>query len=221
MVEVTEVRGWTLVSSFRGRKGLLRSALAWPALLVSASALVSGCGRPAPQGPQPGAGTGPQSTTGGDSPQISRSVGVEGGVVVLWPRVIGSPDAGLPITSVARELQSRLVAITKRVAPGRPVDVRPEPERVCPRAGCAATSVGVLLAVRGRGCAAVALVSEPGQSPAELVPWGGGVNLKSSSALFREPPEQSVSVSDYARCESLLEELSDQDVEAAIQRKLK
>ena len=69
-------------------------------------------------------------------PEISRSGGVTGGVVLLWPRVI--PRSEDPQTDQdAAFVQGQLRAAIARALPGRPVDVRPNPERVCPRAGCA------------------------------------------------------------------------------------
>jgi hypothetical protein len=157
----------------------------------------------------------------GDAPQISRSVGVEGGFVVLWPRTVGSPQSPNVPPAIARDLQAHLAQIVSRVAAGKPVDVRPEPERVCPRSGCAATSVGVLLAYSAGGCAAVALVSDKGSSPQELVPWGGTLTLKAAEVPFREPPEAVVGVADFVPCGDLIQALADKDVEAAIQRKVR
>jgi hypothetical protein len=134
---------------------------------------------------------------------------------------VGPRDGASSATEIARGLQQRLASVAKQVAKERPIDVRPAPERVCPRSGCAATSLGVLLAVAGKGCAAVALVSAKGPSSAELVPWGGVVELRSSSVPFREPPEASVSVSDYVPCETLLEALNDGALETAIGQKLR
>jgi hypothetical protein len=216
----------------RAHRRLLRAAPPWALLLVSVTFGASSCERQPPQSPQSGSETEPTATATApsqpvpadraasvDAPEISRSVGVEGGIVVLWPRVVGPRGSPTRAVDQARQLQSRLVAIAGRVAPGRPVDVRPQPERVCPRSGCSALALGVVLAVSGQGCAAIALVSDPGQSPAELVPWGGQVRLKSNSVPFREPPELAVRITDYARCDSLLEALNDKSVEAAIQRR--
>jgi hypothetical protein len=196
---------------------------------LSALPMLGGCDPAPPRAPEPAAANTPApqpvstspASSSGDAPQISRSVGVAGGLVVLWPRIVGPRDAVTSASEIARGLQARLAEVAKRAAPGRPIDVRPEPERVCPRAGCAATSVGVLLAVAGSGCAAVLMVSAAGQSPAELVPWGGVVQLQNTSVPFREPPEANVSVGDYVRCESLLQSLNDKDVQAAIARKIR
>lgn len=176
---------------------------------------------PAPGTAAPAPTANPTLTSApGDAPQISRSVGVEGGIVVLWPRVVGSRETPNVPAPIARRLQARLAEVTQRAAGDRPIDVRPEPERICPRSGCVARSVGVLLAYASGGCAAVALVSEPGASPAELVAWGGTIRLSAQSVGFRDPPEQSVSVEDYVPCDALFAGLRDAEVEAAIRRKL-
>src|SRR5690242_7723512 len=90
-----------------------------------------------------------------DAPEISRSTGTAGGVVVLWPRIVG--DKGGPLEGdtrqIAARIQRRLQSIVGRALPGRSVDVRPEPERVCPRAGCQAIAVGAVLSRSGGGCA--------------------------------------------------------------------
>ena len=72
------------------------------------------------------------SALAADAPEISRSVGVKGGVVVLWPRVL--PATADPAVQVeAQKLQARLTAMAEAAAPAAPRDVRPTPERVCPR----------------------------------------------------------------------------------------
>jgi hypothetical protein len=191
MLEDTEPRRREVASRTCAWGGPWRVGAAWLALLLWALPLGGGCDRPAPRGPQSGAeaepATGATGVTTGDAPEISRSVGVEGGILVLWPRVVGPRGSPKPTTDLARQLQSRLVAIAQRVAPGRPIDVRPEPERVCPRSGCAAMSLGVLLAVAGKGCVAVALVSDRGQSPAEPVlrQYCAGLEVAGFSASWR------------------------------------
>jgi hypothetical protein len=154
------------------------------------------------------------TTSSGDAPEISRSVGVDGGIIVLWPRV--SRTAEPSSRQIAAQIQERLVAIAKRA--GGPVDVRPEPERVCPRTGCKAIAVGAALLRNGDACAIVATVSDGGPSDATLVPWAGDMTLKSPVAAFREPPEAQVQVRDYASCATVIDQLAarDKDVEAAI-----
>jgi hypothetical protein len=161
-----------------------------------------------------------------DAPEISRSVGVPSGVVVLWPRIVltrqgpGKPDDAT--RELARSLQARVADLVKGAAPGKNVDVRPEPERVCPRKGCTAASVGILFAKAGEGCAAVALVSAPGTSPAKLVPWLGAARLTSDSVAFRQQAEEAVRVTDYSKCTSLAGEKNhDADVQAAVKGSVK
>jgi hypothetical protein len=158
----------------------------------------------------------------GDAPEISRSTGSAGGVVVLWPRIVGdkSGAAESETRQLASRLQRRLQTLVARALPGRPVDVRPEPERVCPRSGCSAIAVGAVLSRSGGGCAVAALVSEPGQSAARLVPWAGKITLRHPTVPFRQPPEQELSVDDYQNCGALDDDLAahDADVQAAFHK---
>ncbi len=157
------------------------------------------------------------SAFAGDSPQISRSVGEPGGVVVLWPRVIPASDA--PAThQAAVQVQKYLQGLVTEVLPERAVDVRPEPERVCPQAGCKAMTVGALLVNSGEACAVIGLISGPGRAPAQMIPWAGKVDLKQPAVPFREHPESFVTLRDFQRCKSLLEPLKtgEQAMKAAI-----
>ncbi len=156
------------------------------------------------------------------SPKISHSLGQDGGVLLLWPRIIPASDDPA-IRSLASSLQGRMNAIIVRASGDRPLDVRPEPERVCPQAGCKATSAGVLLIHHGKGCAAVALIGEPGRSPIKLVPWGGFVTLKSPEVEFRDFPESHVTVGDFAPCDKLIDALfaNEAAVEQALRDALK
>lgn len=152
--------------------------------------------------------------------RISRSRGQEGGVVVLWPRVIPASDAPI-VHEAAHILQDRMVAAAKKVYPGRPIDVRPSPERVCPQAGCLGLSVGaVLMHHESKGCAAVLLTGQPGRSDSTLTPWMGELTLRSTSAPFRgDPPESFVRVKDFASCRQLVNGeaiVSDHGIEQAM-----
>jgi len=151
--------------------------------------------------------TSPGAPPGQDAPEISRSVGTPGGVLVLWPRIVvprgGPAKPDTETVALAGRMQQRLAVLAKRARPGAAIEVRPEPERVCPRKGCQAMSIGLLLTRAGAGCAAIALVSGPGTAPAELVPWAGEVRLSASSVPFREPPERALGVTDYVRCSDL------------------
>jgi len=143
------------------------------------------------------------NATGIDAPEISRSRGVKGSVVVLWPRIIPA-DGGSETNQLARGVQDRLVALVRATFPGREIDVRPAPERVCPMGGCEGAAVGALLLRRGDGCAVVALVSQPGTVPMSLVPWAGDVRLRATRIPFRQHPENWVTVTDFAPCDQTL-----------------
>lgn len=140
-----------------------------------------------------------------DAPEISRSVGQKGGVVVLWPRII--PKSEDPaITDLALRVQSRLARIAEKSSSN--IDRRPAPERVCPRGeGCQAVSVGAVLAVKDKGCAVIAVVGPPGTGNVSLVPLAGSVTLRSASVPFRDPPESEVTVQEFVPCEKLLSDL--------------
>jgi hypothetical protein len=138
-------------------------------------------------------------TPAGDAPEISRSAGVEGGVVVLWPRVVPRSQR-VSAQQLAASAQQRLAGLVRKHLPGKPVDVRPEPERVCRQAGCKAMSVGALIVRKQRGCVVLAVISRPGPSPARLIPWVGKVTLKILDVPFRQPPESFVTIDDFAPC---------------------
>lgn len=166
-------------------------------------------GKPAGDAPAP-------VTKNADGPHISRSAGDQGGLVVFWPRVIPKADDA-KTRALAKKLQERLVALGEKKFGGK-VDVRPEPERVCPKSGCEAATLGVLFVHGDGGCTAVALVSKPGKSPARLVPWAGVVTLKADEVPFREYPENQVSIRDAVPCDDFLDALGkrDMDIEAAL-----
>lgn len=151
-----------------------------------------------------------------DSPEISRSVGGPNDIVVLWTRVVPkTTDA--KITQLAGNIQARVRAAAMAAFPGRTIDLRPQPERVCPRAGCKVLSVGALLLHSNGGCAVVALVTAAGTTPTRLFPWAGQVDLKRNFAPFREPPESNVVVRDYAPCSLDPMAAGDDGITAAIQ----
>jgi len=142
-----------------------------------------------------------------DAPEISRSVGSENAILVMWPRIVlarsGPPKPDDETRAIAGRLQTRVAELVRSTAAGKTVEVRPEPERVCPRSGCKALSVGVLLARAGKGCAAAVLISGPGTAPARIVPWLGSITANRTSVPFREPPESAVDVKDYVPCTSV------------------
>ena len=168
--------------------------------------------------PRPPAESGGTEASGGDAdamandPRVSRSAGVEDGLVILWPRVLGFPEAEPPA------LQAKLREFAAAALPDAPADVRPDPERACPREGCLGVSVGALLVAQGDECVVVAIVSEAGPSSAKLLPVMGRVNLRSPEIPFREPAESFVQVRDFAPCSELggALEVHRAEIEAAI-----
>lgn len=171
--------------------------------------------------PPPTAGSEPAVLKEEDAPEISRSVGKPGGAVVLWPRIVlqqgeTKPDAAT--RDQARQVQTKLAELARSAFASRSVDVRPEPERVCPQNGCESVSVGALFAKVGKGCSVVVLTSQPGRSAATPVPWVGRVTLKSPSVPFREHPERHLGFPDLARCDDLARDL--EGGKAAIEKAL-
>jgi hypothetical protein len=175
-------------------------------------------GRPAPVEDDPvaaanGDGSGPvAAANSADGPHISRSVGVDGGAVVFWPRVIPK-TSDATINALARDMQAKIVELTKKAVGEDKIDVRPEPERVCPKMGCAAMTVGVLLTHVGGGCTAVALVSGSGQAPQKLVPWAGKVAMAKTEVPFREYAESEITIRDAVPCKDLLAAMAARDID--------
>lgn len=167
-----------------------------------------------------GAGGSGSGSSGGeliveeDDPRVSRSAGPEGGVVVLFPRVMGIPEDE-PAT-----LQAHMVEVARRVFPDREIDVRPDPERVCPRRGCHGVSLGALLIVQNGQCATVGIVGGPGPSDLTLTRWTGRLIVRDRVIPFREPPESHIVLQDASPCAQLLEHLPVEDyaVEEALRR---
>ena len=137
-----------------------------------------------------------------DSPTISTSPGPEGGFVILWPRIVATPVTEQD-RSMAREVQARTRALIERTVQGRRVEIRPEPERSCRRAGCIAVSVAFVLARQEAGCILVVAIAPPGESSSTLVPWVGSVKLARGEVPFREPPESEITITDHAACDDL------------------
>ncbi|MEN0061496.1 MAG: hypothetical protein AAGA48_05055 [Myxococcota bacterium] len=131
--------------------------------------------------------------------EVSRSRGSSRGVVVLWPRVV--PETDDPsIRDLADRMQDRLYAAAAKVVPYRRVDVRPAPERVCPREdGCRAPAVSVMIGHREGGCVMLGLLHPPGtQAPIAFTIAG---KVEQIEALgFRDPPERSVVVREFTSC---------------------
>jgi hypothetical protein len=150
-------------------------------------------------------------------PRISTSAGKTGGVVVLWPRVV--PGEGVDwLREHVVVVQKRLRQLAERVYENTPIDMRPEPQRTCPKQGCAGVAVGALVLWSGNGCAVLALVSPPGQEPTSIIPWSGKVALKKQSVAFRSPPEDQVTTEDMVPCDEITETLDqlEPEVEKAI-----
>lgn len=192
---------------------LLALALATPALAdqappgpVNPPTIAPGKGQPPVNTPppariEPTGNTNPK-TVPAIPPTVSRAAGAQGGIVVLWPRVIPSAN-GPKLAPVATDAQARLAGLVAQTLPGRPIELRPDPERSCPQGGCKGVSVGVLIANQQEGCAAVALVGQPGQTPRRLIPWAGRIERKAMSVAFREPPESYITVTEFTPCATL------------------
>lgn len=166
---------------------------------------------PAPTPTAPPAAPGPESM---EERHVSKSAGAAGGVTLLWPRIIPREIVD-ENRDLAAALQQRMKSIIEKHLPGRTIDFRPEPERVCPKTGCAGVSVGLLLSRQGQGCLVLALVSRPGASPTKIVPWVGKVTLRSDTVGFREWPESQITVGDYVPCNSLLTTMDAQEAAVA------
>ncbi|MBW2460928.1 MAG: hypothetical protein JRH11_04730 [Deltaproteobacteria bacterium] len=147
-----------------------------------------------------------QSFDGHVDPRVSSSAGEEGGVVVLWPRVVTS--AGASAVFEASEVQAALRSIAERVFEGAPIDVRPDPQRTCPQSGCAGVAIGAVVLKSSSACAVVATVSRPGPTDAHLVAWVAEVELQNHHVPFREPPESHIRVVDFLPCAELATSLA-------------
>lgn len=128
-------------------------------------------------------------------------------VTVLWPRVIPRDEAPRS-DALAAQVQQAVLDAVRRALPGRPVEVRPQGERSCPEAGCPGGSAGALLIRKGEGCAVVGLAGWRGRGQIRLAAWAGTVELKKLQVDFREPPESSVRVQDFARCAEVAAQLA-------------
>src|SRR5690606_37061594 len=99
----------------------------------------------------------------------SHSKGRKGGVVVLWPRVVPHTD-DRDLRLLADKLQERVTQQAIAARGSALVDTRPEPERVCPREGCRATSVSLVIGHQQGGCVVAAVVGPPGTEAQTLLP---------------------------------------------------
>lgn len=135
---------------------------------------------------------------GRDGDEISRSRGPRRGVVVLWPRVVPPTDDPV-VRDLADRMQDRLYAAAAKVVPYRRVDVRPEPERVCPREGCRVPAVSVTIGHREGGCAIVGQLQPPGATAPIIWTIAGEVE-QVEPLRFRDPPESALLVREFAPC---------------------
>ena len=178
--------------------------------------MMLGCGGAPPSSAAEGeaASGGGQLIIEEEDPRVSRSAGEAGGVVVLFPRVMGLPD------QEAAALQAHMVEVAQRVFPNRPLDIRPDPERVCPRDGCLGPSLGALLVTQNGTCAAIAVVGNPGRGEHALIRWSGRLTVRDRVIPFRDPPESHVTLQEATPCEGMGAELGVDDyaVEEALRR---
>jgi hypothetical protein len=138
----------------------------------------------------------------------TREIGEPNELLILWPRIVPR-DSVAP--SVAKIAQSHAASLARVTVSDRPIDVRPAPERSCPRTGCEATTLGILLAGDDRGCIAVAMVTPPGVSETTLLPWGGQVLIKDIKIPFGQPPEAQIRIQSSAPCDTLVDTMTSRD----------
>lgn len=149
------------------------------------------------------------------SDEISHSRGKAAGVVVLWPRVVPATDDP-QIRKLAGMLQERITQQAVSQRGSNLVDQRPEPERVCPRAGCRGSSISLMLGHEAGGCVAVAVVGPPGDEQQTLIPLAGRMDIPEPVVAFRSPPEERVVVREFVPCDQLLDAIDTGPLWAAI-----
>ncbi len=148
-------------------------------------------------------------------PDVSRSVGHKGGVVVLWPRIV-PPSDDPAAQAIAAKVQARLADLSHRAAGPRDVDVRPAPETRCgPKVGCEATSVSAVIVMKGTTCAVAALIAGPKKAPAHLLPWSGKADFTKDLVPFGESPDALVKVKDFVPCDALLDKRANEEASLA------
>jgi hypothetical protein len=145
-----------------------------------------------------------------DPPNIARSKGHRGGLIVLWPRVVPASAAAANHEVVAK-VQERLVLLAKRVAGARHIDMRPEPETTCPPDGCDASSISALVYAGDGACALVALIGGPKKAPVNVMQWVGREDIASPTAGFGDAPESLVKVKQFVGCDELLKGHDNED----------
>lgn len=164
-----------------------------------------------PPAARPAVTPGPGAIQGGIGPEtISDEGGDAKGVVVLWPRVIPSATADSR-DAIAISAQARMSGVVATALPGRPITLRPKPQRSCPQGGCAGLSVGLLLAHVDEGCAAAALIGGPGRSARRIIPWAGRFELKAMQYEFRGLPEEQLTIKEMVPCADLVRAMAERD----------
>ena len=151
----------------------------------------------------------------GQGEEVSQSRGKKDGVVVLWPRLVPASD-DQAMRLAATGLQAAVAERAGALVTAERVDTRPEPERVCPREGCRAVSVSLLIGHQGGGCAVVALVGPPGPEAQRLVPLVGTIDLAGPGVSYRSAPEGHVVVREFVPCEQIREGLDLEPLARAI-----
>jgi hypothetical protein len=77
-------------------------------------------------------------------PEISHSKGVRPAASSSCGRASSPAPIAEANAAIAAQIQQKVKAVAEKALPGRAIDVRPKPERVCPKAGCDAMSINVL-----------------------------------------------------------------------------
>ncbi len=167
-----------------------------------------------PATPPPPATPAPANRAPTTTKTISTEGGDANGVVVLWPRVIPSATAD-KMDPVAVSAQARMSGLVAQTLPGRPITLRPKPERVCPQGGCAGLSIGLVLAHVENGCAAAALIGGPGRTARRIIPWAGRIELKAMQVEFRGQPESLLSLKELVPCDDLVRVMGERDAAVA------
>ena len=150
-------------------------------------------------------------------PEVTKELGHQGGMIVLWPRVSAGADPARA-HDVAARVHQRLEMLARRAGGARHVEVRPEPEVTCPKAGCIAMIVSAYVVVKGDQCGVVAYAADVNSAPAHLLPWSGKFALKAETFPSNESPAALVGQAELVPCDQLLEGKANE--EATIARTL-
>ena len=138
-----------------------------------------------------------------DGPEISRSRGKADGFVVLYPRIVTPDTEPKDRSNVALQAQQKIAdLLTGR---GHVVDVRPSPQRVCPRSGCKGQTVEIVLAHMQEGCTLTAVHRSEPQGPGVLVALAGQQSFKRATVPFRSQPERQLVVGEFLACDKVVE----------------